>query len=172
MLRFVTGILLVQLASVVLVVFARPAQDDLASWLPILVALGVIALVTAFWFTHIVSHLRRDDVERIRSEFAEQREQLRVKAERDKTRLIQKNHKAMAAETRKAHGRANLKVGVALAVAAASGVLMIVTNFVTLGLLLMTATGGALGGYLVKRSRNRQLAKPARRPVKTRQLRH
>jgi Flp pilus assembly protein TadB len=170
MLRFVTGILLVQLASVVLVLFARPAQDDLASWLPILVALGVIALVTAFWFAHIVSHLRRDDVERIRSEFAEQREQLRVKAEREKTRLIQKTHKAMVSETRRAQGRANLKVGVALALAAGSGVLMIVTNFVTLGLLLMTATGGALGGYLVKRSRNRQLKLPGRQ-IKARQLR-
>lgn len=170
MLRFVTGILLVQLASVVLVLFARPAQDDLVSWLPILVALGVIALVTAFWFAHIVSHLRRDDVERIRSEFAEQREQLRVKAEREKTRLIQKSHKAMVSETRRAQGRANLKVGVALAVAAGSGVLMIVTNFVTLGLLLMTATGGALGGYLVKRSRNRQLKGPGR-SFKARQLR-
>jgi hypothetical protein len=47
---------------------------------------------------------------------------------------------------------------------------MIVTNFVTLGLLLMTATGGALGGYLVKRSRNRQLKLPGRQ-IKARQLR-
>lgn len=151
MLRFLAGLLLVQLASVLLVLFARPAQDDLASWLPIVVALGVISLVTAFWFAHVVSHLRRDEVERVRSEFAEEREQLRVKAEREKTRLIRKNHKAIVAETRRAEGRANLKVGVALAVAAASGVLMIVTNFVTLGLLLMTATGGALGGYLLRR---------------------
>lgn len=165
MLRFVVGILLVQLASLALVLFARPAQDEWASWLPILVALGVIALVTAFWFTHIVSHLRRDDVERIRSEFAEEREQLRVKAEREKTRLIRKNQKEIVAETRRAQGRANLKVGIALAVAAGSGVLMIVTNFVTLGLLLMTATGGALGGYLLRRKPFLRLGSRSGQPV-------
>ncbi len=152
MLRFLAGIFLVQATTAALILVSRPEVDRWGNWLPLLLALGVIGLVAAFWFTAVASHLRRDDVERLRSDFARQREDLRVRAERDKTQLIRKSQKTIASETRRAEARANRKVGAALAAAAGMGLLMMLANFMTLGLLVMTAAGGALGGYLLRRN--------------------
>ena len=151
MLRFLAGILLVQVASVLLVLVSAPSSMDWASWLPIGVALAVIALVTAFWFANLASHQRRDEVQRLQSDFARERDRLRVKAERDKTKLIKQSQKTVVSETRRAEARANFKIGIAVAAAAGAGLLMVLANFMTLGLLLMTAAGGALGGYLLRR---------------------
>jgi Flp pilus assembly protein TadB len=159
--RFLAGILIVQIISVALVLLARPPGDDWAVWMPIIVALSAIGLVAAFWFAHVASHLRRDEIERMRIEFAHEREQLRVKAERDKTRVIKKSHKTIVTETRRAEARANLKVGVAVSAAAGIGLLMVMTNLMTLGLLMMTAAGGALSGYLLRRNWVQRLSKPA-----------
>jgi len=151
MLRFLAGILIVQAASIVLVLALRPESAEPMAWWPVALVVLTIALVAAFWFANLATLLRRDEVEKLRSEFAREREQLKVKAERDKTRLIQRNQKSMLGETRRAEARANFKVGLALAGAVGVGVLMIFANFMTLGLLMMTAAGSALGGYLLRR---------------------
>ena len=161
MFRFLAGILLVQVTSVLLVLVSTPSMQDWASWLPLVIALAVIALVTAFWFANLASQLRRDEIERLRSDYARERERLRVKAERDKTKLIAQSQKTVVTETRRAEARANFKIGVSVAAAAGVGLLMILTNFMTLGLLLMTAAGGALGGYLLRRDWTARL--PGRR---------
>jgi Flp pilus assembly protein TadB len=151
MLRFLVGILIVQMASVVLVLTLRPENGEPVAWWPVGLAILTIAVVAAFWFANLATLLRRDELERLRSEFAREREELKVKAERDKTRLIKQSQKTMLSETRRAEARANLKVGAALAGAVGVGALMIFANFMTLGLLLMTAAGSALGGYLLRR---------------------
>lgn len=166
MLRFLAGIFLVQTASVLLMLLSRPADSDWVSWLPIVVALCVIGLIAAFWFANLASHLRRDEIERMRIEFARERERLKVQAERDKTKLIQKNQKTIVTETRRAETRANRKVGLAVAAAAGVGLVMILANFMTLGLLLMTAAGSALGGYLLRRDWIPRLPKPQRRQIR------
>ena len=163
MLRFLAGILLVQSATASLMLLSRPAEDSWANWLPVLVALAVIGLVAAFWFANIASNQRRDEIERLRLGFAAEREKLRVRAERDKTQLVRKSQKVLVAETRRAESKANLKVGAAVAAAAGVGLLMILTNFMTLGLLVMTATGGALGGYLLRRDWLNRLPRPGGR---------
>ena len=166
MLRFLAGIFLVQIASVVLVLLSRPADEAWSSWLPIVIALGVIGLVAAFWFANLASHLRRDQIERMRIDFARERERLRVQAERDKTKLIRKNQKTIVSETRRAETRANRKVGLAVAAAAGVGLVMILANFMTLGLLVMTAAGSGLGGYLLRRDLIPRLTRPQRRQIR------
>ena len=151
MLRFLVGILMVQAASVALVLVAGIDAGDLSAWLPIVMALGIIGLVAAFWFATVAAHLRRDETERMRAEFAREREDLRVKAEREKTRLVRKSNKTVASETRRAESRANRKVAVAVGAASAVGLLMMLTSFMTLGLLVLTGAGSALGGYLAGR---------------------
>jgi len=151
MLRFLAGTLLVQAASVALVIVAGAEARDWETWLPIAVALGVIGLIAAFWFTTVATNLRRDKLDRQRADFARERENLRVKAEREKTRLVRKGQKDIASETRRAESRANRKVALAMAAAGAVGVLMMMSSFITLGLLLLTGTGSALGGYLAGR---------------------
>ena len=151
MLRFLAGILIVQVASVALVLVAGIDAGDLGAWLPILLALGIIGLVAAFWFATVAAQLHRDEVERMRADFAREREDLRVKAEREKTRLVRKSNKTVASETRRAESRANRKVAVTVGAASAVGLLMMLTSFMTLGLLVLTGAGSALCGYLAGR---------------------
>ncbi len=151
MLRYFAGITLVQLATAIVVLFVVKDVAELQQWLPALVALAAIGLVAAFWFASLAAHLRREEMHRLRASFAKERENLRVKAERDKTRVVRQSHKTIVSETRKVAAKANLKVGAALAGAAGIGLLMMMANFVTFGLLLVTGAGGALGGYLLKR---------------------
>lgn len=142
---------MVQAASVALVLIAGIDARDLNSWLPIGLALGIIGVVAAFWFATVAAHLRRDESERLRADFAREREDLRVKAEREKTRLVRKSNKTLVSETRRAESRANRKVAVAVGAASAVGLLMMLTSFMTLGLLVLTGAGSALGGYLAGR---------------------
>lgn len=152
MLRFFTGIILVQIASVALVLVARSEARAWDIWLPTAVALGAIGLVAAFWFASVATNLRRDELHRLRADFAREREDLRVKAEREKTRLVRKSQKNVASETRRAESRANRKVALAVAAASAVGVLIVFTSSMALGLLLLSGAGSALGGYLVGRN--------------------
>ena len=55
--------------------------------------------------------------------------------------------------------RDSIKIGGTIALAAGFGVIMLMTQFVTLGLLSLTTAGGAIGGYLA-RSRREQLGSP------------
>jgi ABC-type transport system involved in cytochrome bd biosynthesis fused ATPase/permease subunit len=151
MLRFLAGILMVQAASVALVLVVGRATADWDVWLPILVALGVIALVAAFWFSMAATGMRRGEIDRLRAEFARERESLRVQAEREKTRLVRKSQKDVAAESRRAESRANRKVALAVTAASAAGLVMLMTSTMALGLALLAGTGGALGGYLAGR---------------------
>ncbi len=166
MLRFFAGILLVQAVTAVLVLVVGVDTRDWDAWWPIILALVVIGLVVAFWFSTIASHLRRDELDRARAEFAREREGLRAKAERDKTRLIRDSQKTIASEARRAEAKASLKVGVAAAAATGFGLLMMLTNFMTLGLLLLTGAGSGLGGYLAGRKwLPRRLTKAPTKPV-------
>ena len=148
MLRFFTGIILVQIASVALVLVARSEARAWDIWLPTAVALGAIGLVAAFWFASVATN----ELHRLRADFAREREDLRVKAEREKTRLVRKSQKNVASETRRAESRANRKVALAVAAASAVGVLIVFTSSMALGLLLLSGAGSALGGYLVGRN--------------------
>jgi nitrogen fixation-related uncharacterized protein len=151
MLRFLAAILLVQAASVALVVVAGLDATAGGAWLPIALALVIIGLVAAFWFSTVAAQYRRDELERLRTDFAREREDLRVKAEREKTRLVRKSHKTLASETRRAESRANRKVALAVGAASAVGLVMMLSSFMTLGLLVLTSAGSGLGGYLAGR---------------------
>ncbi len=151
MLRFLAGIVIVQLATAALVLVSAPPAGDLEAWLPIVIALGTIALVAAFWFTTLATSLRRAEIGRLQEEFARERESLRIKAEREKTRLANKSQKSIISETRRAESRANRKIALAVAAASGVGVLMLLSSSIALGLALLAGVGGALGGYVAGR---------------------
>ena len=106
MLRYFAGILLVQTASVALVLLAGVDLHNWEAWLPIAFALGIIGLVAAFWFNALAADLRRRDLARLEAGFARERADLRVKAEREKTKLVRKSQKDVASGTRRAESRA------------------------------------------------------------------
>lgn len=149
MLRYLPGILIIQVATVALILAAQRTQDQ-ELWIAIGCLALVISLVTAFWFESIAAHLRKDAVARAKDEFFSAREKLRLNAERQKSRLIEKSHAQITRETNRAHARASFKVGGAFVGVIAAGALMVFTQFMTLGLLLLATGGGALAGYLAR----------------------
>lgn len=171
MLRFLPGILLLQLATFGIgLIIGRP--DDIKIWLIALVALVLLAVFAAFWFVSLARSETKDAVNKVKFElqeeankarlaqqdevnktkldFAKERENLHVSAEKAKTKLVEKTQKQIASDYKKTQGWANLKVGIAFAATVGAGILMLVIELLTFGLMTLTTAGGALGGYLVR----------------------
>jgi hypothetical protein len=154
MLRFLPGIILIQLATVALV-FLAPDNLQGAAWLRLLIPILVVGFFAAFWFAAIAKHKSKDDVAMLKAEHAREREKIQINAERAKTRIVKKTQQQISRETKIAHGKANFKVGVALAGVMGLGALMLLTQFLTLGVFTLTTAGGALGGYLYRGRKER-----------------
>jgi small-conductance mechanosensitive channel len=149
MLKYLPGILIIQIATVAMTLAAIKSGDH-ELWLAVLLLAMIIGLVTAFWFASIASHAIKDAVAHAKEAFSKEREKLRVNAERQKTRLIRKSHAEIRKETNRAHARTSFKLGAGFIGIVAAGSLMIFSQFLTLGLLTLAAGGGALGGYLMR----------------------
>jgi len=156
MLRFLPAIILVQLVTIAL--FFAVTQAGLENS-QLMLTIGLLeilfSVLAAFWFSSIARHRHMDELETIKETHAREREKIRVNAERQKTRIVNKSQKQILKETRRAHAGANFKVGAAFAGALALGAVMLYTQFVTFGLLILTTAGGGLAGYL---ARGKQLA--------------
>lgn len=149
MLKFIPGILLLQAITIALVLMA-PSDLENWGWLRLAVPVLIVGFLTAFWFGSVAAHQREDKISRLKELHAKERETIRVNAERAKTKLIkQSQHKTMQA-ARRSSARANIRVGLAFAGAAALGGFLILTQFMSLGLLTLAAVGGALGGYTLR----------------------
>lgn len=146
LIKFLFGILLVQLITVVLVMLS-PIELDTMGLLYLAIPLFFMALMVAFWFASLSAHHRKDEVEKVKNSFAQEREKLKVNAERAKTRVVKEAQKEIAKEARNTHAKANFKVGAAFAGVLGVGALFIFAQMMTAGLLTLVATGGAMGGY-------------------------
>lgn len=149
MLKFLSGILIVQVATVAMTLAALKS-DDQELWLAVALLASTIALVTAFWFVSIAGHAKKDAVAQAREDFSKEREKLRVNAERQKTRLLRKSHEDIRKETNRAYAKTNFKLGAGFIGIVGAGALMIFSQFLTLGFLTLALGGGALGGYLTR----------------------
>jgi hypothetical protein len=120
-----------------------------SGWL--VIGLGMlIGVIAAFLFSAITSHASQHSLVRASEKFNRQRDRLRREAEKERTREIREGHRQVLRETRRVQQRSTLKLGVAMAGIAGLGVLLLFTQFMTLGLLAVSATGGALLGYGVR----------------------
>ena len=147
MFRFLLGILLIQIATVALVMLAPEDLQGIA-WLRLLLPLLVVAFFSALWFSSMATHKSKDDVSQVKAKHALEREKIQLNAERAKTRMMKKTQQQIAREAKLTHGKANFKIGATLAGAMGFGALMLLTELLTLGIMTITTAGGALGGYL------------------------
>ena len=152
MLKFLPGIVLVQIITVGLVLIfpVDPVQSAIWSWLRLAAPVLVVGLLTACWFGAVAAHLRKDAISRLQEDHAREREAIRMQAERAKARVLQQAHKETLQAVQRTSTRATLKVGAAFAGLAALGGALLLTQFMTLGLLTLTTAGGAMGGYLLR----------------------
>ena len=148
--KFLLGVFLLQGATALLMLTVQDADLHKNGWL--LVALGIlIGVIAALWFAAIASHASQHSFARASEKFNRQRDRIRRQSDKEKTKEIRDGHQQVMRETRRQRNRATLKFGgAALAGIAGLGVLLLFTQFMTLGLLAVSATAGALLGYGVR----------------------
>jgi hypothetical protein len=149
MLKFLPGILLLQAITIALVLIG-PADPANWGWLRRAIPVLIAGFLTAFWFGSIAARQRKDEISRLKENHAKERETIRVNAERAKTRLVTQTQRKARREVRRTSRQANIKIGLAFAGAAGLGGLLVMTQFMSLGLLTLAFVGGALGGYILR----------------------
>jgi hypothetical protein len=166
--KFLAGIVLVQLATGMLVLVGLRTESR-EIWLLLLLLALTLGLLSAFWFASITQHAKKEATAQVREGFSREREKIRVRAEREKSRLMEKNHQRLIKEKDRYQGRSNLKSGAVFAGVLALGGILAFTQFFTFGLLLMTTAGGALGGYLWRSRRTGLLGRKQKPPLEIEQ---
>ena len=147
--KFLAGIFLLQGATALLLMTAQDADLQKSGWL--VGSLGVlIGVIAALWFSSIASHASQHSYVRASEKFNRQRDRIRQQADKEKTKEIRNSHQQILRESRRLRGRSTLKLGAAMTGVAGLGVLLLFTQFMTLGLLAVSAAGGALLGYGVR----------------------
>ncbi len=156
MLKYLFGILVLQVVTGGL--FYTVLQEGLEDTHFLLVA-GLLdllfSLLMAFWFAAMDRRSHLIELDAVKETHAREREELRVNAERQKSRIVNKSHKQLLKETRRAHAMANFKIGAAFTGILVMGGIMVYSQFVTFGLLLLTTGGGGLAGYLTRMRQER-----------------
>ena len=156
MVKFFLSVLTVQLITIAL--FFAAMQAGLAnSQLVLTIALleVLFSVLATFWFSSLARQRYHNELESLKEEHFKEREKIKIKAERQKSRILSKSQKQILKESRRAQAAANFKIGAAFAGALIFGAIMLYTQFVTFGLLVLTTAGGGLAGYL---ARGRQIA--------------
>jgi hypothetical protein len=148
--RFLPGILILEIAAAALVYALLMPGALPAMWMPVAVLGGVVTLLAAVWFGAIAEHVRKDALLNARARHARERETLVVTAEVDKRAALEESHRRILRETAQAQAQANWRLGMGLAGLLALGGILLAIEFMTVGLLVMAATGGLLGGYVLR----------------------
>ena len=164
MLRYLAGLVLVQLVTLGLFVLnadAEPRALALSVGVPAL----AIALLAALWFRTLSRVDAERDLARTRLEHERERERFRTAAEREREKVVREAERTVRREERRVARRASAQVGLAFAATAGMGVLFVVSELVTLGLLTLATGGGALGGYVLRWRQTRAASAVVDTPV-------
>jgi len=158
--KFLFGIVLVQVVTISLV-FLLGNDFSAQSIIKLSIPLLFIALIIAFWFTSITKYYTKDIVNKMEIDFANEREKLKVSAEKAKREIEREAQKEaqknILREATKTQAKANFKVGAAFAGVLGIGALFVFAQMVTVGLIALSATGGAIGGYYLRGKREKKL---------------
>ena len=87
MLKFIPGILLLQAITIALVLIG-PADPASWRWVRLAVPVLIAGILTAFWFGSIAARQCKDEISRLREDYAKERETIRLNAERAKTKIL------------------------------------------------------------------------------------
>lgn len=157
LIRFLIGIFLLQ-AVTLLLGYTALRTDWMTTW-PLFAALGVaIGFVVALWFNTIVYADRHRAVSRASERFSKEREKIRVKAEQQRAKASISTERIAAKARKRASAGMSLKTGVVVGGAVGIGVAMMLAQFVTMGLVTLTAAGGAALGYTVRARQEKLVA--------------
>ncbi len=156
--KFLPAIFFIQIITAGLVLIALKWSHDIQLVIVIAMFAGVVGLLAAFWYAAIARDIQQEKLSQLHEHHAQEREDIRVSAEREKVDIIAQSYQKIEKETRKAHAKANFKVGAAFTLAAGAGAAMLFTQFVTIGMMVLVGSGSGLIGYLA-RARQERLAR-------------
>jgi hypothetical protein len=77
MLKFLPGLLLLELMTVSLVLLA-PENLSGWAWLRLIIPLSIIATLMALWFAALSNQQRKDEIMRLQASHAREREQIKI----------------------------------------------------------------------------------------------
>jgi hypothetical protein len=139
--KFLIGILLLQAATALITYTAMQTDLEQTVWLFGALA-AMLGILVALWFDSVIGSVKEHTLARQHKRHAREREKLRLQAEKDKAKLVK--------QRKRSTGGATLKTGVAVGGVVGVGVAMIFAQLMTLGLLTISAAGGAALGYGVR----------------------
>ena len=149
--RFFFAVFLIQLVTIGLFYAAVQAGLDNRQ---LILTIGLLellfTLLTSFWLSSLARQHHQEQLDAINEAHAREREEIRVHAERQKTRFVNRKHRELRKNQRRIEAGANLKIGAISAAAILFGVTMLSAQLVTFGLLILATTGGTLAGYLIR----------------------
>jgi len=179
MFKFLPGILLIQLITGGLVIVGFGWLGDIQLVMIIGLFAVIVGVLTAFWFASIARDIHKEMLARLQENYAREREKLLIATEREKAAIAAESFQKIEKETKRVHAKANFKVGAAFTAAVGAGTLMLLTQFVTVGLVVLVGSGSGLAGYLVRArqerlARNKQseidLGRPSGKKLEDRQI--
>ncbi len=154
LIKFLIGIVFLQ-GSTGLLVYTALRTDLTQTW-PLFGALGVtLAAMTALWFNAIADGSRKEALAKVQASFSREREKIRVRAEQDKAREIKNTQRQAERQQQRARVGGQLKTGLLIAGGAGAGLLLLMTQMISLGMLALTTAGGAAIGYGVRARQDR-----------------
>lgn len=148
-LKYLAGILLAQAAAVVMAIAAFQGQP-VEHWGVFAVFALLIGIFAALWFAAIANGTRHHAVARVKDDFAREREKIRVQSEKDKSKVIAQTHRETLKTIRRVQAGASFKIGLGFAALLGLGGIMLLSQFMTFGLLTLSTAGGGLLGYAVR----------------------
>ena len=149
--RFFFAVLLVQLAAIGLFYAALQAGLDNRQLVLTIALLELLfTLLATFWLCAMARQHHQDQLDALKEAHAREREEIRVHAERQKTRFVSRKQKELLKTQRRTEAAANVKIGLIFMASILFGAAMLYTQLVTFGLLVLSTSGGALAGYLLR----------------------
>ena len=150
MFKILVGILLIQLVTAGLV-FISIGWSQEPQLIIIVIAFGLIlAVLTTFWFGSIVQNMQQSSQAKLQAKHAQDRERILRRAEREKAKVTSESYRQIEKAAQKARAKANFKMGAALAIATGVGGFLILSQLVTVGMMILVASGSGLAGYLIR----------------------
>jgi uncharacterized membrane protein YraQ (UPF0718 family) len=191
-LKFFLGIILVQIVSAIAVTAVLTWLSDPQFIAVVVMFCLIMAVLTAFWFVYIGRDLHKNELQnmqdrhsyererillnaerekaniaeersKLQEQHARERERILLAAEREKADIALQSYRNQEKEIRKAHAKANFKMGVVCTLAAVTGGALIFTQLITVGMMVLVASGSGLAGYMA-RARHERLSREKRLP--------
>ncbi|MCB1858154.1 MAG: hypothetical protein KDI63_07775 [Gammaproteobacteria bacterium] len=145
--KYFLGILLIQ-AVTALLVYAAVKNNSTEDQLLFALVGTALGLLGALWFSSIAGGDRKEALARVSERLSKEREKFRVQAEKEKNKIREQTQKQASKIGGLTQSKSNFKVGASTLGLVGIGGVLLVTQFVTMGMLVMGVSGGVLAGYL------------------------